>query len=110
MDKSKVICTHILNQLVSLPSTDTCHQHAQRLGIEDGRITDGQMSASSQHGGPQQPDNEGPQKARLNLKRDGNHAEGWIPGDSDEDMWIQVLARCGGRTEYTSLQFYLTKI
>ena len=55
------------------------------LGMEDGTITDAQVSASTRL-----DDNHSPSQARLNFKADGNKAGGWSALTSDLNQWLQV--------------------
>ena len=57
-----------------------------RLGIEDGRITDGQITASSVNKNP----GNHPTNARLNRPEGGGTTGAWIAGSKDLPQWIQV--------------------
>ena len=53
--------------------------------MENGAISDGQISASSQ-----QDDNYAPQRGRLNIKISGVKQGGWTPLQTDLTPWLQV--------------------
>ena len=56
--------------------------------MENGAISDAQISASSQlH------DNNGPHRARLNRGRDGNKRGAWSSLNNDINQWLQVDLR-----------------
>ena len=55
------------------------------LGMEDGLITDVQVSSSSRL-----DDNHSPSQARLNFKEEGNKAGGWSAQTNDKNQWLQV--------------------
>ncbi|XP_066019015.1 uncharacterized protein [Pocillopora verrucosa] len=55
------------------------------LGMEDGTITDDQVSSSTRL-----DDNHSPSKARLNFKEEENNAGGWSAQTNDENQWLQV--------------------
>ena len=55
------------------------------LGMENGAISDAQISASSQGN-----DNNGPQRARLNRKQEGNKKVAWSSLNNDIYQWLQV--------------------
>ena len=53
--------------------------------MEDGTITDVQVSSSSRL-----DDNHSPSQARLNFKEEENKAGGWSAQTNDENQWLQV--------------------
>ena len=53
--------------------------------MENGAISDAQISASSQR-----HDNNGPHKARLNSRKLGNKKGAWSSLKNDIDQWLQV--------------------
>ena len=55
------------------------------LGMENGAISDAQISASSQL-----DDNHGPHRARLNRKQEGNKKGAWSSLNNDIYQWLQV--------------------
>ena len=55
------------------------------LGMEDGTITDVQVTSSSRL-----DDNHSPSQARLNFKEEENKAGGWSTQPNDENPWLQV--------------------
>ena len=55
------------------------------LGMENGAISDSQISASSQGN-----DNNGPQRARLNRKQEGKKMGAWCSLKNDIYQWLQV--------------------
>ena len=55
------------------------------LGMENGAISDAQISASSQW-----DDNHGPHRARLNRRRFGNKRGAWSSLNNDIYQWLQV--------------------
>ena len=55
------------------------------LGMENGAISDAQISASSQW-----DDNHGPHRARLNRRRFGNKRGAWSALNNDIYQWLQV--------------------
>ncbi|XP_022805050.1 uncharacterized protein LOC111342257 [Stylophora pistillata] len=55
------------------------------LGMEDGTITDVQVSSSSRL-----DDNHSPSQARLNFKDEGFKAGGWSAQTNDKNQWLQV--------------------
>ena len=55
------------------------------LGMEDGTITDVQVTSSSRL-----DDNHSPSQARLNFKEEENKAGGWSAQTNDENQWLQV--------------------
>ena len=58
------------------------------LGMENGAISDAQISASSQW-----DDNHGPHRARLNRRRFGNKRGAWVALNNDIYQWLQVDLR-----------------
>ena len=55
------------------------------LGMENGAISDAQISASSQW-----DNNHGPRRARLNRKQEGNKKGAWVALNRDTYQWLQV--------------------
>ena len=55
------------------------------LGMEDGAISDAQITASSQW-----DDNHSPERARLNTKMAGPKRGGWSSRPCDLNQWLQV--------------------
>ena len=55
------------------------------LGMEDGAISDAQITASSQW-----DDNHSPSRARLNTRLTGNKKGGWSSRPCDLNQWLQV--------------------
>ena len=53
--------------------------------MEDGEITDAQVTASSRL-----DDNHSPSQARLNFKTDGSKVGGWSALSNDHNPWLQV--------------------
>ena len=53
--------------------------------MENGAISDAQISASSQW-----DDNHGPHRARLNRRRFGNNRGAWVALNRDTSQWLQV--------------------
>ena len=53
--------------------------------MEDGTITDDQISSSTR-----MDDDHSPSKARLNFKEEENKAGGWSSQTNDENQWLQV--------------------
>ncbi|XP_072018223.1 uncharacterized protein [Amphiura filiformis] len=62
-----------------------CEVCQGRLGIEDGRISDSQMTASSEY-----DSNHGPSNARLNRAAQSGTSGGWNPEYQDTNPWIQA--------------------
>ncbi|XP_011663055.2 uncharacterized protein LOC589087 [Strongylocentrotus purpuratus] len=58
---------------------------SEKLGLEDYRITDGAMTASTQY-----DSNHGPRRARLNLPVSGALKGGWSALTLDHSQWLQV--------------------
>ena len=58
------------------------------LGMENGAISDAQISASSQL-----DDNNGPHRARLNRKQEENKKGAWSSLNNDIYQWLQVDLR-----------------
>ena len=58
---------------------------SEKLGLEDYRITDGAMTASTQY-----DSNHGPRRARLNLPVSGVLRGGWSALTLDHSQWLQV--------------------
>ena len=63
----------------------------QPLGMEDGRIEDSQITASSYLGNPGR--HHGPKNARLNSVQTATDTGGWVAGVQNTNQWIQVNLR-----------------
>ena len=61
---------------------------SQKLGLEDYRIPDNAMTASTQYDA-----NHGPRRARLNLPLNGALKGGWSALILDHNQWLQVDLR-----------------
>ena len=64
--------------------------------MEDGSISDGQISASSER-----KEYFGPANARLNLSGDDTRVAAWMPGRNDPNQWLQV--DFGNETKVTGI-------
>jgi len=71
------------------------------LGMENGRITSAQLTASSQWDG-----NHSPNRARLNIPANGNYRGAWAvaPDQINQNQWIQVDLRIKTRITYVATQ------
>ena len=67
------------------------------LGMESGKITDGQITASSNYNA-----GTGASNARLNFKAGGGKTGAWSASSSDVDQWLQVDLRA--KTEVTAIK------
>ena len=80
---------NLLSLLIFFPSFPFFSQNNSGcfapLGMEDGSITDVQVSSSSRL-----DDNHSPSQARLNFKEEGNKAGGWSAQTNDKNQWLQV--------------------
>ena len=65
--------------------------------MESGKITDGQITASSNYNAGQ-----GASNARLNFKAGGGKTGAWSARSSDVDQWLQVDLRA--KTEVTAIK------
>ncbi len=64
------------------------------LGMKDGRITNGQITVSSEHvNSVRTYDFYGAKYARLDTMETGSHAGGWVAGVLDANQWIQINLR-----------------
>ena len=68
----------------------------QPLGMEDGSISDGQISASSER-----RLRFGPANARLNFSGDYTRVAAWMPENNDRNQWLQV--DFGNETKVTGI-------
>ena len=63
------------------------------LGLENTDIPDTSLTASSEF-----DSNHGPQRARLNIQRDGDLRGAWSARTNDANQWIQVIENILERT------------
>ena len=69
------------------------------LGVEDGTITDAQITASSRIDG-----NHSALQARLNFQADGSKAGAWSALTNDRNQWLQVDLRSYTRVTHVATQ------
>ena len=69
------------------------------LGVEDGTITDAQITASSRVDG-----NHAAVQARLNFQADGSKAGAWSALTNDRNQWLQVDLRSYTRVTRVATQ------
>ena len=74
----------------------SCKECSSTLGMENGRIKDAQITASSQWDG-----NHAAIQGRLNFKAGGGKQGGWSAGKNNGNQWIQVAL--GSYTKLTSI-------
>ena len=79
--------------------------------MESGKITDKQLSASSQYNA-----NHGVNRARLRTKITGNKQGAWVPRTNDGNQWLQIdlggkytkVKRVGTQGRFNSNQWVIT--
>lgn len=64
------------------PQTVECHE---ALGMENGAIDDGQISASSQWDG-----NHAARQGRLQFQQNGGKQGAWSSRKNDQNQWLQI--------------------